>query len=263
MSDVRSYVRSLERSRDSTRPEHRPGVFSMRGREWDLLDAVFAPLHAGTTGIVLDMLGLSAPSRTPWRGSFLEIGCGTGVVAVTAALAGCDTVVASDINADAVANAALNAARHGVADRVRAVHSDLFERLPADQLFDTIVWSSPYVRAPEGYRFGSPLERAYVDPGYEAHRRYVREAPDRLADGGRALLHFSSRGDLEGLQGIAGEAGRSLRVLGTLAVADKGDVVEHLLLEIRREERAAPVRRRIDAPGPAVRRADPGLIQPA
>ncbi|MEU6200654.1 methyltransferase domain-containing protein [Streptomyces sp. NPDC047061] len=242
MSEIKSYLRSLERSRDSLRVEHRPRVFSLGGREWDLLDTVFAPLHAGTTEIVMELLGLSGPGRRDWRGSFLEVGCGTGVVAVTAALTGCERVVACDINAEAAANAGLNAGRHGVADRVRAVHSDLFEALPAGERFDTVVWSSPYVRAPEDYRFASPLERAYVDPGYEAHRRYVDEAPHRLTDGGRALLHFSSRGDMDGLHRIAEETGRRLRVLARHVVVDRGDTVEHFLVEIRSGEGASGVR---------------------
>ncbi|WP_345652115.1 methyltransferase [Streptomyces tremellae] len=215
------------------RPEHRPAAFSLRGRQWDLLETVFAPLHAGTTEIVLDLLGLTETEPQPWSGTFLEIGCGTGVVAVTAALAGCERVVASDINAEAVANTALNARRHGVADRVRAVHSDLFAGLPDGELFDTVMWSSPYVRAPDGYRFTTPLERAYVDPGYAAHERYVAEAPRRLAPGGRALLHFSSRGDLARLRRIAEREGRQLEVLRRHAVVDRGDPVEHFLIDIR------------------------------
>ncbi|MEZ7004000.1 methyltransferase [Streptomyces sp. SCSIO 75703] len=231
MSEITSYLRSIERSRDSMRPEHRPGVFSLRGRQWDLLDTVFSPPHAGTTEIVLDLLGLGTPAAPPWRGAFCEIGSGTGVVAVTAALAGCERVVACDINPEAVANTARNARRHGVGHRVHCVHSDLFAGLP-DESYDTIVWSSPYVRAPEDHRFGSPLERAYVDPGYAAHRRYVEEAPRRLTRGGRALLHFSSRGDLDALARIAAEAGRRLSVRERHAVVDRGDPVEHYLLEI-------------------------------
>ncbi|MEU6223063.1 class I SAM-dependent methyltransferase [Streptomyces sp. NPDC047042] len=230
MSETQSYLRSLARSRDSALPENRPGVFSLRGREWDLLDSVFAPPHAGTTEIVLELM---EQARLPWRGAFLEVGCGTGVVAVTAALEGCTTVVASDISTEAVRNAALNARRHGVLGGVTAVHSDLFEQLTPGQRFDTIVWSSPYVRAPEDFRFGTVLERAYVDPGYRAHRRYVDEAPRRLTAEGRALLHFSSRGDLDGLHRIGAETGRQLRPLAKLDVLDRGDVVEHLLLEIR------------------------------
>lgn len=233
MSDITSYLRSLERSRDSLRRENRPETFMLRGREWDLLPTVFSPVHSGTTEIVLEALGLSADPARPWSGSFLEIGCGTGVVAVTAALAGCERVTASDIHHEAVDNAARNARRHGVADRVTAVHSDLFDALPEGLRFDTVVWSSPYVRAPADYAYRSPHERAYVDPGYRAHRRFLTGVTARLAPGGRALLHFSSRGDLAGLRELAEETGRELSVRTTHRLEDRGDVVEHMLIEVR------------------------------
>ncbi|WP_051093885.1 MULTISPECIES: methyltransferase domain-containing protein [unclassified Streptomyces] len=156
-------------------------------------------------------------------GSLLEVGSGTDTIAVSAALPGCARVVASDINVHAVRNAALNATRHGVADRVRAVHSDLFAQLPAEERFDTVYWHSTFGLAPTGYRYRSDHERAYVDPGYAAHRRYLSQAPDRLIPGGRALLHFSSRGDLTTLHRIARETGRQLRPLRSVTVPDAGD----------------------------------------
>lgn len=72
-----------------------------------------------------------------------------------------------------------------------------------------------------------------MDPGYRAHRRYVAEAPDWLTADGRALLHFSRRGDLDGLHRIAAETGRHLRPLAKFDVLDRGDVVQHQLVEIR------------------------------
>ncbi|MFF4604051.1 methyltransferase domain-containing protein [Streptomyces sp. NPDC001339] len=232
MSAVRSYRSSLQRSWDSLTREDRPSVFTMNGREWDLLDQVFAPPHTASTGVAMDLLGLSEARSRPWTGSMLEIGCGTGIIAVTAALAGCERVVASDVNPYAVRNAALNAARHGVTDRVRAVHSDLFAGLPADERFDTVYWHSNFVLAPQDYRYRSVHERAYVDPGYAAHRRYLAQAPDRLAEGGRALLHFSSRGDSTALRSLARETGRELRLLRSVTVPDAGDLVEHMLWEV-------------------------------
>ncbi|MGP3951758.1 methyltransferase domain-containing protein [Streptomyces sp. 7N604] len=213
----------------------------MRGRDWDLLDEVFAPIYSPSTGIALDFLGLgSGPGLTdgtaeaeqaPLKGSLLEIGCGTGIIAVTAALAGCGPVVAADISERAVENAARNAARHGVSDRVRAVHGDLFSGLGPGERFDTIFWSSNYVRAPEDYEYRSVHERAYVDAGYAVHRRYLAEAPQWLTAGGSVLLHFSNRGDVEGLNAIAAATGRELRVLATRSVPEGTDMVEHMLLE--------------------------------
>ncbi|MBT2443344.1 50S ribosomal protein L11 methyltransferase [Streptomyces sp. ISL-36] len=213
----------------------------MRGYEWDLLDEVFAPIHSPSTETALDFLGISSPGAaapgpdSPVRpsGGFLEIGCGAGVISVLAAFAGCAPVVAADISPQAVRNTELNAARHDVTGRVRVVHSDLFSALGPQDRYDTVFWSSNYVLAPAGYRYGNDHERAYVDPGYTAHRRYLAEAPGRLTPGGRALLHFSSRGNLPRLRALAEECGRELRQLRSAVVAEGDGPVEHLLLEIR------------------------------
>ncbi len=235
MSQVQSFERSLHRSRMSLTRDDRPKVFTMCGREWDLLDEVFAPVFSPSTEVALEFLGLGrwpAPART---GSFLEVGCGAGVTAVMAALAGHERVVASDISPRAVENAAVNAERHGVDDRLSAVHSDLFSGLTEGERFDTIFWSSNYVLAPESYEYKSVHERAYVDTGYRAHRRYLEQAPRWLTPNGSALLHFSDRGDVPALHRIAQENGRELRTLRRHRVREGeygNDVVEHMLLEI-------------------------------
>ena len=108
-----AYVRSLERSRHNTTRTDRPRVFSLAGREWDLLDSVFPPVYSPSTATFLELLDF------PVGGSMIEVGCGAGAIAVSAALAGCAQVVATDVNPEAARNAELNAVRHGVADRVR------------------------------------------------------------------------------------------------------------------------------------------------
>ncbi|MEU0159799.1 class I SAM-dependent methyltransferase [Streptomyces sp. NPDC006261] len=231
MSDVRSHLRSLERSRRSRTDPDRPRTFSLGGREWDLLDDVFAPVHSPSTEIALEFLGLDGSGAQP-PSSLLEIGCGTGVIAVSAALAGCRTT-ASDINENAVRNTRLNADRHGVGDRLTTVHSDLFDALDDGARFDRIFWSSNYVLAPEDFVYRSVHERSYVDPAYGAHRRYLTEAPHHLTEGGAVLLHFCERGDLARLSQIAEECGRGLRVLRSRTVLEGEDRIEHHLLEVR------------------------------
>ncbi|MFI6943911.1 50S ribosomal protein L11 methyltransferase [Streptomyces sp. NPDC050418] len=211
----------------------------MCGLEWDLLDEVFAPVYSPSTGIGLDFLGLADvdadTDAAGDRGSFLEVGSGCGVIAVQAALAGYSRVVALDISMRAVENTAVNAERHGVADRLRSIPSDLFSGLAGNERFDVIFWSSNYVRAPENYEYTSVHERAYVDAGYLTHRRFLDQAPLWTTAGGRALLHFSSRGDVSGLYQIADECGRELRTVGSFRVREGeygDDMVEHLLLEV-------------------------------
>ncbi|OCC08635.1 methyltransferase domain-containing protein [Streptomyces sp. PTY087I2] len=250
---VRSFTRSLERSRQSLTRADRPRTFVLGGREWDLLDEVFAPVFSPSTGVGLDFLGLNdphpaetgspeaavttapVPGVSGGRGSFLEIGCGAGVIAVTAALAAHGPVVASDISPQAVENTVRNAERHGVQDRLRAVCGDLFGGLDDGERFDTVFWSSNYVLGPADYVYESVHERAYVDTGYQAHRRYLEEAPRRTTEGGAALLHFSSRGDVGLLHRIAAESGRELRTLAVCPVREGeygNDLVEHILFQI-------------------------------
>jgi len=64
------------------------------------------------------LLGLLM-DRAPLNGSVVDVGCGSGILSVTAALLGA-TVTALDIDADAVTYTRQNAAANGVAGRVRA-----------------------------------------------------------------------------------------------------------------------------------------------
>ncbi|WP_257231833.1 50S ribosomal protein L11 methyltransferase [Streptomyces sp. Rer75] len=206
----------------------------MAGREWDLLDGVFAPPFSATTEVALKILGLVGDGEERFRrqGSFLEVGSGTGVIAVSAALAGCRRVVATDISSSAVENTRMNAERHMVADRVRALESDVFSALDPGERFDTVYWHSNFVLAPPEYRYMTEHEAAYVDPGYRAHRRYLAEAPLLLAEGGRALLQFSDRGDLDRLYELAADCGRELTVLCRYSFLERTEILEHILLEI-------------------------------
>jgi release factor glutamine methyltransferase len=232
VSDIRDYIRSLERSRAALEKINRPMTFSLHQREWDILPGVFSPVCSPTTGVVMELLGLDDPAMTPRTGSFLEIGCGAGLVAVSSALGGCDRVVASDINSAAVDNTALNAERHGVADRIRVLRSDLFDEFDPHERFDTIFWSSNYVLAPAGYEYRSMHERAYVDAGYATHRRFLTEAPRWLTATGSVVLHFSDRGDLAALLRIADECGRGLRALRGSTCHEGVHDIGHMLLEV-------------------------------
>jgi release factor glutamine methyltransferase len=187
--------------------ELRPRRFDMLGLTWDLLPGVFAPVYTASTEL------FSRWMPYPLGGRFLEVGCGAGVTAVTAALRGARRVTALDVAPAAVRNTAMNAARHGVGDRVRVLTSDLFDALDADEEFDVIFWNSNVVLAPEDFTYTSDVQRAILDRGYRAHRRYLREGTARLAEGGRLLLGFNSLGDRGRLEDLAHEADRRISEL--------------------------------------------------
>lgn len=79
----------------------------------------------------------------PETGHVLDLGCGVGTIAVGLAVAAPSiTVDAVDVNARAVELTRLNAERHGVADRVRAVApTEVDETIRYDE-----IWSNPPIR---------------------------------------------------------------------------------------------------------------------
>jgi release factor glutamine methyltransferase len=235
--EIQDYRLSLRRSATARTNPDRPSTFSLAGREWDLLPTVFAPVYSPTTRFSLELLDLG---RSPVPDSMLEVGSGTGVIAVSAALAGCRRVVASDINPAAVLNTRLNAQRHGCAERVTSIQSDLFSDIDPSERFDLVFWHSNYVLAPTSYHYQSIDECAYVDPGYATHRRFLAEAPGWLTPGGRVLLHFSARGDRDELGRLAHEVGRCLRVRRRHTNVEGTSDIEHLLIEVTPRQDGQP-----------------------
>ncbi|MFJ8752654.1 AMP-binding protein [Streptomyces sp. NPDC102441] len=218
-----------------------PTTFRLHDREWDLLPGVFAPTYCVSTGFFTESIPF------PVGGSFLEVGCGSGVTAVTAAAKGCARVAATDISDAAVANTALNAARHGLPDRVELHHGDMFDGLGPEDRFDLIFWNSPFIDPGAGE--GPParrvhdeqreqLRQAVFDPGYRAHERYLSGARARLTAGGRLLLGFSDLGDHDSLRRLAAEAGYRISVLR--ASGDLAPGVDYQLLELVPQQATAP-----------------------
>lgn len=206
--------------------EGRPDEFDLGGRTWTLLPGVFAPVHTMTTETFTRWLPY------PEGGSFLEVGSGTGVTAVTAALSGCTRVAAVDISTAAVANTEANAVRHGVADRMRVLKSDLFDELEPGERFDVVYWNSNVIDAPLEFEYVDELQWAFFDRDYAAHRRYLTQGPELLTPGGRLFLGFNTLGNLGRLTEIAGELGVELRAVQRLGGALSGIGVELSLLEV-------------------------------
>jgi len=121
----------------------------------------------------------------------LDMGCGCGVLAVFAAIAGAARVVGTDINPHAVRLTRHNATALGVADRVEAIESDAFSALEG-RTFDVILFNAPYFDHP--FDAAVPLTRGVFDPGHAFLHRVLAEAPRFLRPGGRVLLLLGSSG---------------------------------------------------------------------
>jgi methylase of polypeptide subunit release factors len=114
----------------------------------------------------------------------LDVGTGSGIHALLAA-SHAERVVATDVNARALAFTELNAALNEVTN-VECRHGSLFEPV-AGETFDLITCNAPYVVSPES-------RWAYRDSGFQADQvseRVVGDAAAHLADGGFATLLVS------------------------------------------------------------------------
>jgi release factor glutamine methyltransferase len=139
----------------------------------------------------------------------LDIGTGSGILALAAARAGAEHVVAADINPNAAANAAENARLNGLGDRVTALCSNLLAAVAPRPLFDVIL-SSPPKHA------GEPRDLAdrgwHAGPHYRDVAALFDQARDRLRPGGRLYVMVSSDSDLGVLGGLIERAGFGARV---------------------------------------------------
>ena len=164
----------------------------------------------------------------------LEVGTGTGLLAVWCAWRGARHVVATDINPQAVANAIYNAAWCGWEDRieVRLVPADRpapFAVVAADERFDLIISNPPW----EDAAVGEVAAYALYDPGFELLDGLLQQAAGYLRPHGKLLLAYGARAPIERIEQLAPELGwqvqrHDTRSLGSLPAV----FVPGMLLEL-------------------------------
>lgn len=160
-------------------------------------------------------------------GSFLDVGCGSGIQSIVAAKkASVKKVVGVDLNEEAVAACEKNAEVNGVAGKCLFFKSELFSTLRSihdeQPKFDCIAFNPPYLPTSEEEKLKGKLNLAFDGgaTGRELIDKFISEAKDFLALGGIVLLVSSSRssskefedGNKETLQKL-GESGFSAEIV--------------------------------------------------
>jgi len=144
-----------------------------------------------TTQLCVELL-----SGLPSRGSLLDIGCGSGVLAIAGARLGYEPVYAVDVDPVAVETTRANAAANGVSIGVSTIDA-LAEALPS-----TDVAVANILRAPVEALLGRLVATLVVASGYLATDRLETGRWDRLAH--RELDGWAA--DLLANGGIAGRS---------------------------------------------------------
>ena len=161
------------------------GVYEINGLEFTCPPDIYQPHEFGSTRFMLRGLFADAPESLGHR--VLEMGAGSGAVGICLAAAGCDVTLA-DIDPVAVTCCRDNARANRVSATI--LESDLFAGL-AGQRFDAILFNAPLMdKAIE-----HPLEIISCDPGGALLSRFLREAPNFLAAGGRVIVIVANFGN--------------------------------------------------------------------
>lgn len=185
------------------------------------------PEHVFPPTPMSDLLGRAVLDEVREDDRVLDMGTGSGANAILAASRSRD-VLGVDVNPHAVAAAATNAERNGVAGRTRFAVSDLFDTV--DGTFDLIVFDPPF-------RWFAPrdlLERAFADEGYATLTRFMTEVEDRLEPGGRLLLFFGTSGDLLYLADLVAGTGLMVETVVTRDLSKDGLTVTYSTFRLTR-----------------------------
>jgi release factor glutamine methyltransferase len=127
----------------------------------------------------------------------LDVGVGSGVIAVTMALeVPSSHVVALDISPEALAVARRNAAELCRSFRIEFRQSNFFAAARENERFDLILSNPPYIAEPD---YAGLMPEVLADPkiamtageeGLDAIWAIIEKAPDHLAPGGRVMFEI-------------------------------------------------------------------------
>lgn len=185
-------------------------------------------------------------SESSVRGaSILEIGTGTGLVALHASLSGARHVVATDINPSAVANAKYNAmhlSAEGVEFRLVASQEPAggamaqpgpFTMLRPDERFDFILSNPPW----EDDVVENVAAYALYDTDFVLLDGLLQQSQEYLEPGGQLLLAYGATQAIRRIQETAPAAGWSVELLDDRELDKLPDVfLPAMLLRLQRTE---------------------------
>ncbi len=148
--------------------------------------------HPSTRLCIIAIEDIALKNRSFEKWSVLDIGCGTGILAICAAKIGAGSVAAVDLDPKAVEIAGTNASINGVADSVDIINRDAsmcdgtFELITANLTASTLINLQPTITTlmkPGGYLVASGIidrdaknvERIFQSDGVTLHETKVEE----------------------------------------------------------------------------------------
>ena len=184
------------------------------GRKFYVNPSVMAP--APETEVLCELALKFIEDAHIERPRVLDIGTGSGVIAVTLAAERNDAaVVALDISPEALEVARRNARDLGAAERIDFRLSNFYEKVAPGESFDLILSNPPYISEKE---YPTLQQEVLHDPriamtagedGLDAIREIIRGAPGFLAPEGRVMFEIGFS-QADAIEKIVGQDARYL-----------------------------------------------------
>jgi release factor glutamine methyltransferase len=203
------YAQMLRRRLDGEPMQHIVGEAEFYGLPFHLNRDVLIP-RPETEHAVEKVLELAAQFAAP---RIVDVGTGSGAIAVALAhKLPAAFITAIDLSPAALAVAKSNAARNGLANRIRFVEGDLLGPVAKEQ-FEIVVSNPPYV--PEAVRESLSVEVRDYEPaealfagedGLAIYRRLIPDAFRALVSGGFVVLEIGY-GQQASVQSLLEDAG--------------------------------------------------------
>jgi release factor glutamine methyltransferase len=203
---VRTSFREMVRQRAAGTPvAYLVGHKEFYSLEFEVTPAVLIP-RPETELLVIALLDAVKQRATEVAGdeahrapSIADVGTGSGVLAICAAkYLPTAHVTAIDVSPAALNVARRNAEKHGVADRIEFVESNLFAAIRDDAQFDFILSNPPYVSTaemaelPPDVKDHEPRVALEAGPhGTDVIAPLIAQSPARLRPGGQLFVEIS------------------------------------------------------------------------
>lgn len=166
----------------------------------------------GDTGFFTQAIPILVKDR-----SFLEIGCGTGIVSIAAAMYNEEyfkqngkSYVAIDINPVAVRNTKINVLMNNLEDKIDVRQGDVYSALKEGEKFDIIFWNHPFHKGNSEETF---IQRTGFDPLFQGLTRYATEGHSHLNPAGKLLLGTGNFADLDDMRRIMKDASLEMHLV--------------------------------------------------